>query len=265
MIDIHIHTRFSFDSEELPENYIKRAIYDNVPVIGFSEHYDYDAVLDGGNVQLVDVQEYVSYINNLKKQIKIPQILCGIEFGYSKGAIERYQELDKQYNFDYIINSVHTLPGRGDSFYARFFEGKTTTQAYNDYFDAVLESVNAPYDYQIIGHIGYVSRYCKGEDSRIFYKDYKTVYRQILEGIIKKDKCLEINTSSGNAQSQFLPDRDVIEEYLSLGGTKLSFAGDAHTVKDYLRKSDLVHDFLLSIGVNKLCYYHNKNAKFYKI
>jgi histidinol-phosphatase (PHP family) len=265
MIDIHIHSRFSFDSEELPENYIAKAQQLNIPVIGFSEHYDYDALLDGADIALADLPEYVAYINNLKRRKIYPKVLCGIEFGYSAAASERYKTLAEEYNFDYIINSVHTLPGRGDSYFSTFFDGKTVRQSYLDYFNAVLASVKADFDYQIIGHIGYVSRYCKGENSKINYCDYSEIFDEILTEIIKRDKCLEINTSSGNAGSEFLPDCDVIERYLKLGGKKLSFASDAHRVGDYLRKEQIVKDYLKSIGVSKLCYYENRKCVFYDI
>jgi histidinol-phosphatase (PHP family) len=160
---------------------------------------------------------------------------------------------------------VHTLPNRGDSYFPQFFKGKTIRQSYLDYFNAVLESVKADLDYQIIGHIGYVSRYCKGENSKIKYADYSEIFDEILKEIIKRDKCLEINTSSGEAGSDFLPDKDVIERYLALGGKNLSFASDAHKAGDYLRKVGKVEDYLRATGVKKLCYYKAKKCVYYDI
>jgi histidinol-phosphatase (PHP family) len=194
-----------------------------------------------------------------------PKVLCGIEFGYSKAASLQYKKLADEYPFDYIINSVHTLPGRGDSYYPAFFDGKTIRQSYLDYFNAVLASVKADFDYQIIGHIGYVSRYCKGENSKIRYCDYSEIFDEILKEIINRDKCLEINTSSANAGSDFLPDCDVVEQYLKLGGKKLSFASDAHKACDYLRKESIVKKYLKSIGIDKLCYYENRKCVYYDI
>lgn len=265
MIDVHIHTRFSFDSEELPENYIEEARSRNVSVIGFSEHYDYDAFLDGAQISLADIPNYLSYCRNLGRVKRPPKILCGIEFGYSKRAMQTYKSLSDYYPFDYIINSVHTLPGRGDCYFPSFFDGKSVRQAYFDYFSAVLESVKADYDYQIVGHVGYVSRYCKGENSKIRYVDYSDILDDILNEIIKRDKCLEINTSSGEAGSDFLPDCDVIERYLQLGGKKLSYASDAHRASDYMRKAEKVLSYLKSVGVKELCYYENRRCIFYGI
>lgn len=265
MIDLHLHTEFSFDSDEKPENYIRLAQSYGIPVIGFSEHYDYDAYLDGADIDLADVDSYVEYINNIKVGAKNLEILCGIEFGYSQSAVNKYKNLAQIYPFDYVINSVHTLPERGDCYYDEFFKGKTVEESYNDYFKAVLESVKADYDYQIVGHLGYVSRYRAGTGAQIIYKNYAEIIDEILKEIIKRDKCLEINSSTGSSGSEFLPDYDIIKRYIELGGSKLSFGSDAHNVEKYLNKSEKLKDFLKSIGINTLYYYKNRRPIAYKI
>ncbi|MDE6372900.1 MAG: PHP domain-containing protein, partial [Clostridia bacterium] len=159
LIDLHIHSQFSFDSKEKIENYVKAAKMRSIPVIGFSEHYDYDAVLDGENIAPCDISSYDKYINELElKEISLG-ILKGIEFGYRDISVTKYRQLTAEYDFDYIINSVHTLPNRGDCFHERFFAGRPLKESYRDYLNAVLESIYADFDFQIIGHIGYVSRY----------------------------------------------------------------------------------------------------------
>lgn len=266
MYDIHIHTRFSFDSEELPEKYIESAQKNDINVIGFSEHYDYDAILDGAkNVSLVDIPSYLKNAEELEKRFPAVKILRGIEVGYSDVAVPRYREIAEKYPFDYIINSVHTLPNRGDCYYASFFDGLTIKRAYTDYFKAVLKSIDAPFDYQIIGHVGYVSRYRTEEERTIRYADYAGVLEEILKEIIRKDKCLEINASAGTSGSTFLPDTDIIEKYLQFGGRKLSYGSDAHAVAAYMQKSEKLYSYLKSVGVDELYYYENRQPVKYKI
>ena len=265
LVDIHLHSGFSFDSNEKCENYLSAARDAGVPVIGFSEHYDYDALIDGANITVADVPKYVDSLKSLKTKFSAPEILCGIEFGYRDIAVAHYRELIDRYDFDYVINSVHTLAGRGDCFNDGFFAGRTLKESYYDYFKAVLESVRADFNFQIIGHIGYVSRYRSGDGTRIFYSDFSDILDEILLEIIKRDKCLEINTSTGNSKGSFLPDCDIIERYLELGGEKLSFGSDAHRAADYLRKSGELLNYLKSIGVNRLYYYKNRQPIAYNI
>jgi len=265
LIDIHVHSSFSFDSDEKIENYLAEARRRGVPVIGFSEHYDYDAYLDGADIGLTDIDKYLQRLNELKNNGESPEILRGIEFGYSKAAEDKYKQFTKAYDFDYVINSVHTLPSRGDSYFPAFFAGKTTKEAYTDYFNAILQSLKVDYDYQIVGHIGYVSRYCNAPDFKIWYRDYEDILDEILKEIIARDKCLEINASSGKSGSDFLPDKDIIERYLCLGGKKLSYGSDAHRACDYMRKHEILRSFLQSVGVKELYYYKNYKAISYKI
>lgn len=265
MYDIHIHSNISFDSDELPENYIAEALKKDIKVIGFSEHYDYDAYLDGAfDVSLADLDTYSDNITRVRKCFPDIDILFGLEVGYRAEALRKYRELISRYDFDYIINSLHTLNGCGDYYHDEFFAGKSLHSAYSDYFDGVLESVNADFDYQIVGHLGYVSRYRTGAAS-IIYSEFKTVLDEILTSIIKRDKCLEINTSSGTSGDETLPNSSIIERYLSLGGRNLSFGSDAHAAKDYLRKHDILLNYLKSIGVTELCYYKKRKKITYKI
>ncbi len=265
LIDVHLHSAFSFDSQEKAENYVISALNSGVPVIGFSEHYDYDALLDGADITVADIPKYVECIKDLKKRYANPEILCGIEFGYRDFALDKYRQLINEYGFDYVINSVHTLAGRGDCFHDKFFEGRTLKESYYNYFEAVLESVRADFDYQIVGHIGYVSRYRSGDGSKIRYSDFAEIIDEILREIISRGKCLEINTSTGTSGGDYLPDCDIIERYLQLGGEKLSFGSDAHRVADYLRKCAQLKEYLKSLGVNKLYYYKNRREVAYKI
>ena len=265
LFDLHIHSDLSFDSDEKAENYVAEAERLGLAVTGFSEHYDYDAYLDGAGIALADLDAYSEKIAGLRALYPEMKILQGIEFGYRKEALGKYSELNKSYPFDYVINSVHTLPKRGDCYFDGFFAEKTLKESYQDYFNAVLESVKADLDYQIVGHIGYVSRYREGIGAKIVYKDFSEIIDSILTEIIARDKCLEINASTGKAGGLSLPDGEIIKRYLSLGGEKLSFGSDAHALRDYRKKSSEASDFLRSVGVKYLFHYEQKRAVAYKI
>lgn len=265
LVDLHIHSRFSFDSDEEPINYVERARFSGATALGFSEHYDYDAVLDGADVTPADIPAYLKAAAELQRKYDSTEILHGIEFGYRDFAVNKYKELSEKYDFDYIINSVHTLPERGDCFRDSFFEGRPIKESYRDYFLAVLESVKAEFDYQIIGHIGYVSRYRSGAGTKIIYSDFSDIIDEILTEIIARDKCLEINASTGRTAGDFLPDTDIIDRYFELGGKKLSYGSDAHSVDRYLQKSDELIKYLKSRGVDTLYYYRKRQAIPYKI
>ncbi len=264
MVDVHLHSSFSHDSKEPQENYVLRALELGENVLGFSEHYDFDAILQGDNLPIADCIAYKKNIELLKTKYPDITILYGIELGYSGEAESEYKELLAKFPFDYAICSVHSLPEYGDFYHGKAFEGRGVKAAYSDYFNAVLKSAKSDLDYQIIGHIGYCERYCKLPDSQINYFDYAEIIDEILNEIIKRDKCLEINTSTGG-KGGFLPKKKIIERYIELGGTAFSFASDAHSADKYLRGKDEVVSFLKSKGISKMRYYQNKKAVEYNI
>lgn len=266
MVDIHLHSKFSFDSREEQLNYVNAAKDRGIKVLGFSEHYDYDAFLDGEkDITLCDIEKYSENILKLRRENADVDILFGIEFGYRNEAIPHYNALISRYGFDYVINSVHTLKGRGDCYHDAFFEGQPLEKSYGEYLNAVLESVNSDLDYDIVGHIGYVSRYRKGEDAALLYEKFSSVIDDILHSVIEKGKCLEVNTSCGTSKSEFLPDASIIERYLALGGKLISFGSDAHRADDYLRNDKRFIQFMTAHGVSELYYYRRRRPIAYPL
>ena len=175
--------------------------------------------------------------------------LVGAEFGYTEeeAALARLKELAKTYKPDFIVNSVHIVDGV-DAWFPEYFTGKSKQYAYSRYFEKVLRSLGAPYPYDIVGHLGYVSRNAPYADKKLRYEDFADFYDEILRTVIVKDKILEVNTSARGAGSDFLPDCDVLARYFELGGRKVSYASDAHDTSRILEKQEKVVAALKAIG-----------------
>lgn len=257
MTDLHLHTSFSHDSREDMENYIEKAIRSGKKAVGFSDHYDYGCIENGRQIPLPDLRVYTETVSRLKEKYRGKiEVLCGLEVGYSEDSVEKYIEIARDYPFDYIINSVHMVKGK-DCYYNEFSRGLTAKEAYSIYFGEVLKSIYAPYPFHIAGHIGYASRYTQYEDKKIRYADFSKELDTILSAIVKKGVFLEINTSSGGAGSEFLPDTDVLARYIELGGDRFTFASDAHTTARYCDKEEIVKEFLKSAGISETYYFVN--------
>lgn len=263
MTDLHLHTLFSHDSEEQAENYVIAAINAGAASLGFSEHYDYDVCLEGGDeCPLPDLSAYSEKISALKAEYPAIKILKGVELGFSPDAVPHYNKLLKEGNFDYSILSVHTVKGRGDCFFPKFFEGLSLREAYGAYFKAVLESVRSDINYNIVGHIGYVERYAPYADKRIAYGEFADILDEILKVIISRDKCLEINTSAKGTDGITLPNTEIIDRYIALGGKNFSLGSDAHSAKRYAENFSAVKSLLLSRGITYTCRFEaGKNIK----
>lgn len=258
--DLHQHSAFSYDGRQTAEDVVKKAIENGDKRVCFSEHYDYDCFLLGiTSAPLVNIDEYKAEIDRLKRKYAgVIEILFGIEFGYSAAAVEKYRELTEKYDFDYVINSVHLLYGKDCC--EKEFTNTDKAKAYVDYLKSVLESVNADYNWQIVGHLGYPCRYATYEDRELLYKDHREIIDETLKTIIRRDKYLEINTSTKD-ERVFSPETGIIKRYIELGGDNFTYGSDSHGLSRYREKSDKVAEFLSSVGKTAAFFRKTKPVK----
>lgn len=236
LTDVHTHSTFSSDGQSSLDQMAAAARAKGLRYFGVSEHFDCDYMALGlpyedGSPAYTDAEGYFAAARALQRQNDGSfTLLAGCEFGYTDhpAALRRYDEIVKKYSPDFIVNSVHTVDG-ADGWYAEYFAGKDKRTAYSRYLKRVLQSLSAPYPFDIVGHIGYVSRNAPYADPKLRYEDFRDIYDDILGGIISMNKILEVNSSARGAGSAFLPDTDVLARYYALGGRLVSFASDAHS------------------------------------
>ncbi len=260
LVDVHTHSTYSADGRSALADMIKTAKGLGLSYYGVSEHFDYDyraenVRIGGKEIDYIDEDAYFSGARALQEKENSPSFtfLVGAELGYSptQRAIDDYFAMIERYKPDFLVNSVHTLDG-SDCYFPESFEGKKKEYAYTRYLNQVRLSLEAPYDYHIVAHVGYVSRNAPYGDRKLRYSDYPTLYDDILRAIIQKGKILEVNSSSRGAGSEFLPDLDVLTRYFELGGRAVSFGSDAHDVTRIVDKFSLVASQLKKIGFTHL-------------
>lgn len=250
LTDMHTHSTFSNDGRSSLADMAEKAKTSGFRFLGVSEHLDTDSV-SGKIFTMTDVPAYFSAARRLQEEIggEDLTLLAGGEYGYSPepGAQDELSAISARFCPDFVVNSVHIVDGH-DCYFADYFEGKEKKTAYAAYLARVRESLDAPYYYDIVGHLGYVSRNAPYEDRKIRYRDFPDLYDEILKAIIAKGKILEVNSASRGAGSDFLPDTDVLERYFALGGRLVTFGSDAHETARIGDKRELVIAALKKIG-----------------
>ena len=78
--DYHVHSNFSFDSEESPDNIVSRAIELGMPCIAITDHQDFNWPVEG-EFPYIDFDNYFSTLDELssKYEDKIKD-LCSFAF-----------------------------------------------------------------------------------------------------------------------------------------------------------------------------------------
>lgn len=246
LIDCHIHTSFSFDSETEPKKILDLAAQTGAAFVAITDHIDLNP-LEPNKKEVFDPKSQYEHINNLRQDYKNLNVAIGVELGFTPQNCTLNKALVESNNFECIINSVHEIDG-SDCYFPQFFEGKDKYFAYRQYFERVRESLDAPYYYNTVGHLGYVTRNAPYPDREFDYNDYKDILDDILKTIIQKQKILEINSSAYNLKDKCLPSLQVLRRYYDLGGRLINFGSDAHRPQRLFDGYDYVVNIAKEIG-----------------
>jgi len=104
-------------------------------------------------------------------------------------------------------------------------------QAERRFFEETLACVQAHEDYDVLGHLTYISKTRANPTHRtIPLKNYREIIDEILKILVQKGKGLEINTSGMVRCAEFLPSAEYLRRFKELGGQIVTVGSDAHGV-----------------------------------
>ena len=254
LIDLHTHTTYSHDGKNTPAEMLACAQKRGIAFYGVTDHFDYDydtSMMDEEEYKRTrngDEGEYFHVLRHLQEDYAgVMNVLVGAEFGYSdKADVQgRYAMTYKKYRPDYVVNSVH---GMGGLDFARMEIAQPKADIYGKYLQLVRDSLDVPYPYDIVGHMGYVARYVPFADKDFDLTEFGEQIDDILQTIIRKDKILEVNSANKQLPNRTLPADYILERYYQLGGRKISFGSDAHFEERIGDKWEEVAAMLKRIG-----------------
>ncbi len=265
MIDSHVHSKFSGDSEMPVEDACTKAIESGLSGLVFTDHLDIDYPHFSPDFN-IDFELYSHYMNSIKEKYrKTLKVLKGIEVGIQPHTIEPSLEIVRKYDFDFVISSVHVIDGH-DPYYGDYFNGKTRLKAFMRYLQQVLDCVSRFKDYDVVGHIGYVRRYGGYDDKTLRYSDFQEILDLILKTIISSGKGIEINSSGYRVGlGSPMPDYDIVERYVKLGGEIISIGSDAHYPEHIGHSFPDVKAALENLGVKYTAHFEKRKAVFDRI
>ncbi|MBP9989178.1 MAG: histidinol-phosphatase HisJ family protein [Ruminococcus sp.] len=226
-VDIHNHTKNSYDGHFPIEVMVDAAIEKGIQVVGITDHVEMDLYKEKG----YDKTIYLSYDETVEaKKIyegKI-EILSGVELGEPTYNLKDSIELIESRDFDVVIGSIHSLRNWKDF-------------SHYDYKDLDVDAILKEYFQEVKGmvdwgridtmaHLTYPLRYIIGNSG--IYVDISTYQKdidEIFSLLVEKDIPMEVN-ASGLRQTinETFPSAPYVRRYKELGGKYVTFASDAH-------------------------------------
>lgn len=261
--DFHTHTRFSSDSEALPESQIEKALSLNMKKICITDHMDIDFPEKYNLPFVFDYDEYYQYLQHLKEIYygKI-EILTGVELGIQPHLKDTLTAYTAEHAFDFIIGSTH-LVNRIDTYYPEFWENSSEHDMLTKYFEEVLLNLHTFSGFDVIGHIDYVVRYTPSKGMLYNCRDYSEIIDEILRFAIGNGIGIECNTSKmGIGALHCNPHEDIIKRYKELGGEIITLGSDSHQPEHLANKFTEAGDLLKNAGFKYYTVFKNRKPEF---
>lgn len=267
--DFHTHSYFSGDSTTPTEEQIKKAISLGLDYICLTEHYDmYTKTSCPQNVPYkLDTKKYFEELTELKeKYAKNINVRIGVEISMRNDCIDFQHKCVNEAPFDFVIGSSHVANSGREPYFKEYFEGRTEHEAYLEYFYTVEENAKRIDDFDVYGHVDYVTRYCSDKTKPYDVSLYIDIFDRIFKSLISKGKGIEINTSAWTCGLPYAHPRiELLKLYRSLGGEIVTVGSDAHNSNDIGQHFARATDLLTESGFKYYTVFKDRKPEFIKL
>ena len=257
MYDYHMHSRVSFDARDTGLEMAQAAAKRGLKEICFTDHLDYTPEMD----MVFDTAVYNAEYDGLE----VPGLLIrrGMEFGLTPDNASQLKIDLGRRHFDFVLGSVHLVEGV-DVYMEPYWSGKTYDEAIRRYLETTLEAVRVHEDYDVLGHLTYISK-CGANPRKVLlpYADHKVIMDEIMTGLVKRDKGMELNTSGIDRCGGPLPTLDYFQRFHELGGRIVTVGSDAH---DTARAGQYTHEMVAELKkiFGYVCTFEDRKPIFHK-
>jgi histidinol-phosphatase (PHP family) len=282
--DWHTHNQLCRHAVGTIEDYIKKAIDLNLDLIGISDHFPYEYLKNSSilieevpyqeyAMKLSEVESYFSTVDKLKKNyFNEIQIRIAFEIDYFRSQEELLYKYFKNRveQLDYILGSVHMLPGKSKlfafddrRFLGMYKEYKSIDNIYLEYYDKLQNMISSEeFDFDILCHFDLPKKYKKRavDKDLVMNEVIKT-----LELVKKADLAIEINTGGLRKEiKEQYPSCDIIEKMYNLD-IPILFGSDAHDPNDLGYKFNKMLKLVRKVGYNQLAHFTKRKRTFIEI
>ena len=251
MFDQHVHSNFSFDSNEDLENYINVS---NKNDIVTTEHLDFANPVINYEDSSIDYLKYIEEIDSLNKKYS-NKFFSGIEIGYTQKSEKKIEDFLKNKNFNLKLLSIHQ---NGNYDYMCVNKKLISLEVLiQEYFEQMIQALESSIEFNVLAHFEYGLRII--DISVTDFDSLASVFlNKIIELIVKKEIAFEVNTKSMYKYKKENLYNYMIEKYIKKGGRLFTLGSDAHNIKDYTYKFDEATKFLLSKNIKEIILFKDK-------
>ncbi len=235
--DLHIHTKYSFDSESEPRESVENALSLGLETVAFCDHCDIDGILDG-IYPPYEQEKCLAELRSLRDEYagRI-DVRVGIELGQAHVRPDEARALLERGQYDFVLGSLHNLRAYPDFFFLKY-EMMTrehinllVRRAISEQCEIANFKWNGRY-IDALTHITYIGRYLKKAGIEYDFLAYEKEWRELFHILIENGIALEVNTSGLRSGYTTMAHPDLIALYKDCGGERFIYGSDAHFAED---------------------------------
>jgi len=195
-VDYHIHTKMCGHASGEMEQYVESARRQGLLEMGFADHIpmyffppeERDCSIAMGEEEL---PSYAERVRELQKRYHPFPVRFGIEADYTPGMEQELSNILGQYDFDYVLGSVHYLDGWGfdNSSHKGGYDKWALYELYEFYF-SLLGRAAASGMFDTMAHPDLIKKFGFKPDGDII-----PLYEEAVRTIAGAGVCVEINTA----------------------------------------------------------------------
>lgn len=269
-MDFHVHSDYSSDSQTPMQEMIEKAISLGVTHLAFTDHVDFEY---DGNTETstgtidwdFDKDHYFNTVQQFKtKYGHTIKLHHAVELGLQEKVAKQNHELCQNYDFDFVLASLHMLHGE-DLMQSQVFKSTPYKSAIREYFASYYNNILHFDSYDTLGHLDLYLRYFKDSKS-VSFTTYSDYVETLLKRVIETGKGIEVNAGGyryGLGHNN--PTEPFLKLYRSLGGEIITLGSDAHSPNYVADQYDVNVEMLKAIGFKYVTTFEKRKPIFHKL
>jgi len=238
LADYHTHTSLCHHAEGWPVEYAAAAVAAGLPELGCSDHSPMpEDDFDEWRMARSDLPRYVESVEAARAAHPGLPVRLGLEVDYFDEGGSWLDTLEGLAPWDYLIGSVHYLPGGWDVDNPKWlslgrWEQQPVEEVWQAYFAAYERCIRSG-RFDFCAHPDLVKKFGHRPAG-----DLRRFYEPVVQAVVDVNAILELNTAGlRNSAGEQYPSRGFLQ-VLAEAGTPIVISSDAHRPGDVGRDFD---------------------------
>jgi histidinol-phosphatase (PHP family) len=226
--DYHVHTPLCHHATGWPVEFARRAVELGLGELGFADHNPMPDQFDDWRMAQKDLPRYLEEVAKARAAYPQLNIRVGLECDYIDGHEEVIEDLARVHEWDFLIGSVHYLPGGWEVDHPKYVgrhagHAEDVWASYWGEYEACIRS--GLFDF--VGHPDLPKKFGFRPEG-----DLRRFYEPAIAALVEMKMPFEINTAGWRKEChEQYPAREFVE-LAHQAGVPLLINSDAHAVDE---------------------------------